>query len=105
MDLDVLATGGIGAAVAATIMWLARRIGAYAARQKWTHTIETEDVRRIAEERDAALRRAEKAEREAAVAQAVAAACQKHMTRQLRGVGRSVAAPAVEKEGDDAGEG
>jgi len=101
MDLDVLATGGVGAAFAAIIMWLTRRIGAYAARQKWTHTIETEDVRRIADERDAALKRAEKAEREEATAKAVALACQKHMTRQLRGMGRAVAAPAAEREDDD----
>jgi hypothetical protein len=97
MDPD-LVSGGVGALAAWVIVWVTRRIGSYAERQKWTHTIITEDVARVAEERDQARAELAVARAELAAAKSVAEACQAHMTRQLKGIGRRAVGPAVERD-------
>jgi NAD-specific glutamate dehydrogenase len=80
MEIETLATGGAGAGIVGTIIWL---IGRWAARNRWTTTTVTEPVELIAKEREELRIKVHELELRTAAAEAVAKHCRSHMDRKL----------------------
>ena len=83
MDYDTIVSGGLGATVVATVWAVAARVGRWATRQRWTHTIQTTDTALIAAERDELAARVHELELRTSAAEAKAAHCREHAARAI----------------------
>ena len=83
VDYDTALSGGLGATIVAVVWAIAARIGRWATRQRWTHTIETTDTALIAKERDELRVKVHEHELRTSAAEAKAAHCRDHAAKAI----------------------